>query len=455
MATSREARTTARDATTRGGVIAFGRSAALAPFSSRAQRELLFSLIGVIVSVVGLATIGLVVFPGTAVSAMRGGAILALSFLVLVGSGAARRLGAAGRRLASRLLAEQVPEPPPLRLGRRRSDRVRTRLSDPNGWRALAYLVLKLPLGQLELYAASYWVGFIGLTYPFWWRLFRNHPPGVELSPVGFITPFGWIRAGTFAGAILVFGVSAAMVLAAPWVTRAVVSVDRWLIRVLLGPGKLAIRIRALEETRARAVEDSAATLRRIERDLHDGTQSQLATLAMKLGQAKEKLEHRSELPYDPTGALELVDDAHRQAKETLVELRDIARGIHPPVLDLGLDTALATLVARSAVAATLRFDVPTRPTQAIETIGYFSAAELLANVTKHSHASNAIVEATTNERHLLVRVTDDGIGGARLGKGSGLRGLEDRVRAVDGRLSIVSPPGGPTVVTVDLPLRA
>ena len=137
-----------------------------------------------------------------------------------------------------------------------------------------------------------------------------------------------------------------------------------------------------------------------------------------------------------------------------MVELRDIARGIHPPVLDLGLDTALATLVARSAVAATLRFDVPTRPTQAIETIGYFSAAELLANVTKHSHASNAIVEATTNERRLLVRVTDDGIGGARLGKGSGLRGLEDRVRAVDGRLSIVSPPGGPTVVTVDLPLR-
>src|SRR5207244_8657073 len=122
---------------------------------------------------------------------------------------------------------------------------------------------------------------------------------------------------------------------------------DRWVGGGLLGAGRLAERVRSLGRTRAHAVEDAAARLRRIERDLHDGAQVQLATLAMKLGQAREKLQHGAEVPYDPDGALELVDAAHRHAKEALVELRDIARGIHPPVLDVGLDPALATLVAR------------------------------------------------------------------------------------------------------------
>jgi signal transduction histidine kinase len=195
--------------------------------------------------------------------------------------------------------------------------------------------------------------------------------------------------------------------------------------------------------------------MRRIERDLHDGTQAQLATLAMNLGQAKEKLQYGSEVPFDPTGALELVDTAHRQAKEALAELRDIARGIHPPALDVGLQAALTTLAARSAVPAVLQIDVPTRPTPAIETIAYFSAAELLANVAKHSRARHASVEVIAREGRLRLRVTDDGIGGAQLGIGSGLGGLAERVRTVEGDLAISSPPGGPTEVTVELPLRA
>jgi len=425
------------------------------PFTRRARDELLYCLVGVAIGQIGFAVTGALIFPGTAVSLARGGTILVLLLLLIVATGGARRLCSAFRRLATRLLGEPAPEASPLRTSGSTSNRVAARFRDATSWRAIAYTLLRPPMSLLELYALSYWAGLIDLTYPFWWRLFRNHPPNTQLGPVPFLTPFGafWVRA--FPGTFLVFAVGAATVLAAPWVTRAIVSLDRWLVRGLLGPGRLAARVRDLEQTRAHVVDDSAATLRRIERDLHDGTQAQLATLAMNLGHAKDKLEHGSEVPFDPTGAVELVDAAHRQAKEALVELREIARRIHPPALDVGLDSALATLVARSAVPAVLHVDVPSRPTKAIETIAYFSAAELLANIAKHSRARHATVEVTARDDLLRLQVTDDGIGGAQLGVGSGLSGLADRVRAVDGHLRIWSPPGGPTVVTVDLPLHA
>jgi signal transduction histidine kinase len=431
----------------------FLRAAVREPFTSRARHELLFCLVGLPIGVVGFAIVVALLVPGTAVSAVRGGTIFAALLLLLVATGGARSLGSVFRGLAARLLRVHVAGPPQI-VGST-FDRLRERLRDGASWRAMTYVLLRLPMSILELYALLFWAGLIDLTYPFWWRMFRNHPPDVQLAPAWFITPFGAFRVGAFTGTFLVFVVGVAMVLAAPWVSRAVTLVDRWLVRGLLGPGRLAERVRDLEETRTRVVDDSAATLRRIERDLHDGTQAQLATLAMKLGQAKEKLEGSSEVPFDPSGALELIDAAHRAAKETLVDLRDIARGIHPPALDVGLDAALTTLAARSVVPTALRLDVPRRPAQAIETIVYFSVAELLANVAKHSRARHASVEVIGRDGRLRVRVTDDGVGGGRIGRGSGLTGLTDRVRAVDGRLSIVSPPGGPTVVTVDLPLHA
>ena len=182
------------------------------------------------------------------------------------------------------------------------------------------------------------------------------------------------------------FAAGAAMVLAAPWVTRAVVGADLLLLRGLLGPGRLAERVRDLEQTRAVAVDDAAALLRQVERDLHDGAQIRLATLAMHLGMAKEKLGDDGD-PLDVDGARELVDAAHRGAKDALAELRDLARGIHPPVLDNGLADALATLAAGSAIPVELATDIQARPTPAIETIAYFCAAELLANAAKHSLA--------------------------------------------------------------------
>jgi signal transduction histidine kinase len=288
--------------------------------------------------------------------------------------------------------------------------------------------------------------------------------PQVLLGP-GFFSAghYGFLHGlGVFiAGIVFLF--------AAPWAVRVVVYLDRRVMRVLLAPDALAARVRVLERARAQSVDSSAATLRRIERDLHDGTQAQLVALAMRLGMAKEKL---AALGDDGIGGDEgvggrtdldqvrqLVDDAHRGAKEAIVELRDLARGIHPPALDVGLEGALSTLAARSTVPTELTVSLHDRPTPAIEAIAYFCVAELLANVAQHAHASHAGITCTDHGQWLRVVVRDDGTGGAQLSRvgslSSGLVGLTDRVHAVDGRLDIASPPRGPTVVTVDLPLHA
>ncbi len=216
-------------------------------------------------------------------------------------------------------------------------------------------------------------------------------------------------------------------------------------------------RVRELEQSRAHVVEDSAARLRRIERDLHDGAQAQMVAVAMKLGLAREKLGGalNGTVQPDLERVLELIDAAHRGAKEAIAELRDLARGIHPSVLDHGLGIALTTLAARSDVPVELVVDLPERPSAAIETIAYFCAAELLSNVAKHSGARHATLAAVRVPGLLQVRVSDDGSGGARLEVGGGLAGLAERITTVDGRLQVSSPSGGPTVVTVELPSRA
>ncbi len=219
----------------------------------------------------------------------------------------------------------------------------------------------------------------------------------------------------------------------------------------------LSRRVRELEQSRARVVDDSAARLRRIERDLHDGAQAQMVAVAMKLGLAARKLRGM----VDGTGqtdldrVLELVVAAHRGAKGAITDLRDLARGIHPPVLDQGLGPALTSLAARGDVTVELVVDLPKRPSAAIETIAYFCAAELLANVVKHSGVQHATVEVAHTPGLLRLRVCDDGSGGARVEDRGGLAGLAERVGIVDGRLQVSSPLGGPTVVAVELPSHA
>jgi signal transduction histidine kinase len=312
------------------------------------------------------------------------------------------------------------------------------RVLEPVAWRTRAYFALKLPLAAvgLAVIAAGWLGGLFCLTFPAWWALaLRSAFGGLSLAGSFTLLPLG-----------------VALLLVAPWATHGLTEIDRWLMRGLL-PGSPAERIRALEESRARVVDDSAARLRTIERDLHDGTQAQLVALAMKLGLAREKLQAGGGV--DLARVTRLVEDAHRGALDAIADLRTMARGIHPPVLDNGLADALATLANRSAVPVELITDIPERPSAAIETIAYFSAAELLTNVAKHSRAGHATLEAVHVPGLLRVRVTDDGAGGARPVPNGGLRGLAERVRMVDGRIDIHSPAGGPTTVTVELPSHA
>ncbi len=431
-----------------------------APFTRRARAEFAYAMVSLPLGVVGFTfTVG----------SLGAGCYLAITFLGLPMISAStlgvRRLGAANRGLVRRLLSVQIADPPPFHPRPGLIGWIRSGLTDAVGWRARAYLVLKLPVSVAGCVVAAYlWlVGLFYVTYPLWWEILGRlghhiHLAARQAGAVAAPLPVGSFHVATLPDALLVATVGVAVVLAAPWGTRAVIGLDWWLVRRLLGPMSLSERLRDLERARAHAVDDSAAQLRRIERDLHDGAQAQLLAVDMRLSLAKEKLgggKNETSAQLDVKRALELVDTAQRTAREAMTELRQLARGIHPPILDKGLDTALATLAARSTVPVELVTDVPQRPSAAIETIAYFCAAELLANVAKHSGARRATLEALHVTGLVQIRVTDDGVGGASLEAGGGLCGLTDRVQTVDGRLEISSPAGGPTVVTVALPSHA
>jgi signal transduction histidine kinase len=237
-----------------------------------------------------------------------------------------------------------------------------------------------------------------------------------------------------------------------PFISRGLSNVDRAMVRGLLSPSdELERRIAELESDRGVVVDTAAADLRRIERDLHDGAQARLVNLAMGLGLAKEKL---LEGQADEHVAA-MVEEAHGEVKLALQELRDLARGIHPAVLtDRGLDAALSSVASRCTVPVKVTADLPSRPAAAIEGIAYFTVSELLQNISKHSGARSASVDVWRSENRLLIQVRDDGRGGARLEGGSGMRGLAERLGAVDGLFVVDSPAGGPTVVTAELPWR-
>src|SRR6202012_2045442 len=222
--------------------------------------------------------------------------------------------------------------------------------------------------------------------------------------------------------------------------------------------GHAADRVRELEQSRTHLVDDAAARLRRIERDLHDGPQAQMVAVAMKLGLAREKLTGAAAAGSASTElarALELVEAAHRGAKEAIEELRELARGIHPSVLDHGLGTALSTLAARSGVPVELVTDLPERSSAAIETIAYFCAAELITNVAKHGGARRATLEVVNAAGRLRVRVSDDGCGGARVEASGGLAGLAGRGRTGGRGPEPPTPPPGRAVRPVPVPARA
>ncbi|HEY3478535.1 MAG TPA: sensor domain-containing protein [Streptomyces sp.] len=235
-----------------------------------------------------------------------------------------------------------------------------------------------------------------------------------------------------------------------PFLSRGLTTVDRAMVRGLLQPSdELEQRIAELESDRGVVVDHAAADLRRIERDLHDGAQARLVALAMDLGLAREKLLE------DPEAAAKMVGEAHGEVKVALQELRDLARGIHPAILtDRGLDAALSSVATRCTVPVAVTVDLRARPAEAIEGIAYFTVSELLQNVSKHSQARSASVDVWRADDRLMIQVRDDGRGGADVSGGTGLAGLGERLRSVDGLFVVSSPVGGPTMVTAELPWR-
>jgi signal transduction histidine kinase len=426
-----------------------------APFTRRTVNELVYCGVGGIAGVLGFGVIVVMLVFGLIISASVVGTVIGLVLLTLA-MRVSRRLGGLHRRLAWWLLRYRVEPPPKFQPGSGILNRIDRRLRDRAAWRGVSYSLIKLPVAFVQIYTATAaCIGVVDLCYPAYWLLFHHQSvgPGKALSPLQFGGDFklyGW--PDTFLAAFLgVVGI-----IAASWLARGINAGDRWLVRSLLGPSSMSERVSELERTRTLAVEDSAAALRRVERDLHDGAQMRLAALAMNLGMAREKLGDDEVAQPDNATVRELLDAAHRNAVDALADLRDLARGIHPPALDNGLPGALATLAASSAIPASVTAEIGTRPAPAIETIAYFCAAELIANATKHSYANRIKINIFTERTGVLrLEVTDDGIGGADAAGGSGLTGLAQRVSTVDGHLEVSSPPGGPTTVTVKLPLKA
>ena len=320
----------------------------------------------------------------------------------------------------------------------------RRRAMSAASWRAVGYGVLLMPVGTVTFALTTVlWSGSLTLlTLPAYnWALPNG---GADLGPFTVRGVVATVLVG-LAGLVLLW--------VTPYVLRGIAAVHAAAAQAILGPltaRRMAARVGQLEESRARVVDSAEAERRRIERDLHDGAQQRLVALAMNLGRA------RSRYDEDPEAARALLDEAHTEAKQALVELRDLARGIHPAVLeDRGLDAALSGLAGRSPVPVTVEVDVGARPSRTIEAIAYFVVAEALTNVAKHARASRASVVVRRLDGRLRIVVTDDGSGGADPAQGSGLAGLADRVSGVDGRLSVHSPAGGPTVLTVELPCES
>ncbi|MFJ9784773.1 sensor histidine kinase [Amycolatopsis sp. NPDC101161] len=309
------------------------------------------------------------------------------------------------RRWAGAMLDAGVPAPRRRPHGPGLLQTWQARLVDPVTWHEVNYVLLAFPLGIVEFVA-----GIVSVAVP---------PFGIFVAP----------RIGAMHAA---------------------------LTASMLGPNRtqqLEARTRQLSDSRARGVDAVEAERRRIERDLHDGAQQRLVAVAMSLGRAQLKLDVND--PADAAAVRELIGAAHADAKLAVSELRDLARGIYPPVLqDRGLDAALSSLTARMPIPVDVEVTVEPRPPAPVETTTYFIVSETLTNITKHSGADRATVRVTRDDETVVVEIVDNGHGGASVRPGGGLAGLADRAATIDGVLTVVSPVGGPTVVRADLPVR-
>jgi signal transduction histidine kinase len=324
--------------------------------------------------------------------------------------------------------------------------RLRTELSDPTTWRDLAWLLIAAPvnLACAVIAAATSTVGLGLITIPVWYRFLPDRQ--AKLYDSGGVSH---VVINSVPAALPWASLGILLVWVAGWLTRGVAVGQARLAAALLGPTSAAglrRRVAVLTTNRAAAVEGQHREIHRIERDLHDGAQARLVALSADLGLAGETFDE------DPEQARILVEHARDSAVLALAELRDLVRGIGPPVLtDRGLPAALESVAARSPIPMTISTHLATRPPATVEAATYFVVCEALANAAKHSGAHLVTVDVHRQGNECVVTVTDDGNGGADP-HGSGLRGLADRVAALDGQLSVDSPPGGPTIIRAALP---
>ncbi|MFI7347704.1 sensor histidine kinase [Streptomyces sp. NPDC049936] len=313
-------------------------------------------------------------------------------------------------------------------------------LRDPATWRDLLWLPVDMTAGfvtallafALALYPLEGFAIAAGL-----WRVL----------PEGYW--YGFVRVTDQTSALYAAGLGAVLLAAAHRLTPLLLRAHFRLTGAVLGSGQgeLAERVRVLTETRRDAVDTSAAELRRIERDLHDGAQARLVAMGMDLGTVEALLEK------DPAKARELLARTRASSAEALTELRELVRGIHPPVLaERGLGDAVRALALRLPVASEVNVDLPGRAEAPVEAAAYFAVSEVLTNAVKHSGADRLWIDLHQAEGRLRVTVTDNGKGGAVIGAGSGLAGVERRLGTFDGVLAVSSPAGGPTMVTMEIP---
>jgi signal transduction histidine kinase len=319
-------------------------------------------------------------------------------------------------------------------------------LRDAQSWLDVVWCLVGLVTGTIAFALAVAWwaVAAGGLTYWFWQQWIPYDPD--DNTSLAELLGFG---EGRHPEIVLNLVIGAVALLTLPLVMRFAAALHGGLAHLLLSSrAELQQEVRRVEGGRDAARAAEAVSLRRLERDIHDGPQQRLVRLTMDLGRA------RKQLADDPSRAGETIDAALLQARETVDELRSLSRGIAPPLLvDRGLTAALGELTVRGAVPVESTIDVPDQLPPHVETAVYFVVAEALTNVAKHSGATQTSVGVWMENGGVEVRIEDDGVGGAHPAKGSGLAGLEQRVRAADGRLEVSSPEGGPTVVSAWIPV--
>ena len=353
-----------------------------------------------------------------------------------------RGFGHLERGRTAALAGARITDPVPRLTARGWWGRLKERAKSGPRWREIGFHLVHLPIAALGyVFTMAAWCGSLAmLLLP----VYVDELPGDSAKLYFFEITQG---AGALAACLVGL---AGLVLVAPWVTVGVARVSVAIARALLGPSPdatHAAHVQRLETSRTAAVDSAEAERRRIERDLHDGAQQRLVALAAGLGAAREKID------ADPEEGRRMLADAHEEAKSALKEIRDLVRGIHPVILeDRGLDAALSAVVARSPVPVALDVQISQRPPAAVESAAYFVVNEALTNVAKHAHATRAHVSIARAGERLVVEVRDNGQGGADPDGGSGLQGLRDRVAGLGGSMYVISPPGGPTTISVELP---